>query len=238
MEADSSTADPALLVGIRAALAAHADPVRADQQQRYMKSTLPYHGLPSPLVQLVCRELFAAHRIHDRPTWVATALALWDEATHREEWYAAIQLLRHRQYRQWAQSPDVLPALRHLIVTGAWWDVVDDIATHLVGDLLRAQHLVVAPVLRQWATDPDPWLRRTSIICQVGGKDDTDTDLLADTIVANLTQTGFFLRKAVGWALRDYARTDPDWVREFVAEHRGEMSGLSLREALKHLGEG
>ena len=225
----------ALVVGIRDGLAAHADPIRAEQQQRYMKSSLPYYGLPSPLVALVCRELFATHRIDDRDVWEATARELWDRATHREEWYAAIHLVRHRPYRDWAQDPSVVPLLRHLITTGAWWDVVDDVATHLVGDLLRENPDEMEPIVRTWAIDPNPWLRRTAIICQVGSKRDTDADLLADTIEPNLSATGFFLRKAIGWALRDYARWNPGWVRTYVAEHRDRMSGLSVREALKHL---
>ncbi len=230
------TADEALLVGIRSALAAHADPFRAEQQQRYMKSTLPYYGLPSPVVHMVCRELFAAHRLPDRETWQATALALWDEATHREEWYAAIQLMRYRPYRDWAQDVRALPIYHHVITTGAWWDVVDEVASHLVGDLLRAHHGEIAPVMRQWAASTDLWLRRTSIICQLRSRDDTDLELLAEAIEPNLEQTGFFLRKAIGWALRDYARTDPAWVRAFVAQNRDRMSGLTVREALKHLG--
>lgn len=236
MASNEETADTGLLIGIREALTAQADPQRAEQQQRYMKSKLPYHGLPNPLVQLICRELFAVHPVPDRATWVATALTLWDEATHREEWYAAINLLRHRPYRCWAQLPESLSLYQHLITTGAWWDVVDEVAAHLVGDLVREHHAQISPVMRAWASDADPWLRRTAIICQLRSKDDTDVDLLADAIEANLSQTGFFLRKAIGWALRDFARTDPDWVREFVRTHESSLSGLSTREALKHLG--
>jgi 3-methyladenine DNA glycosylase AlkD len=89
-------------------------------------------------------------------------------------------------------------------------------------------------VMRQWATDPDPWLRRTAIICQLRSKEATDVSLLQEAIEASLKDDGFFLRKGIGWALRQHARTDPLWVREFVDAHP-DLSPLSRREALKHL---
>ncbi len=92
------------------------------------------------------------------------------------------------------------------------------------------------PVIRAWSTDPDRWLRRTSIICQLALGSRTDTALLSDVIVPNLADRELFIRKAMGWALRQYARTDPHWVLAFVGEHAATISPLSRREALKHLG--
>lgn len=89
-------------------------------------------------------------------------------------------------------------------------------------------------MLRTWARAPDRWLRRTAVICQLGAKDGTDLELLTEAIEANLDDGDFFLRKGIGWALRQYARTDPDWVRSFVAAHPA-LSPLSRKEALKHL---
>jgi 3-methyladenine DNA glycosylase AlkD len=88
-------------------------------------------------------------------------------------------------------------------------------------------------VVRTWITDPDRWLRRTAVICQLQAAAATDTALLTEAIEANLDDPDFFLRKGIGWALRQYARTDPDWVRRLVAEHPG-LSPLSRREALRH----
>jgi 3-methyladenine DNA glycosylase AlkD len=170
----------------------------------------------------------------DRESWLATALTLWDEATHREEWYAAIAVVRDSRYVAYRDTR-ALGLYRHLLTTGAWWDVVDDIAIHLVGPLLLEDPTSVAPVLREWATDDDRWLRRTAVIAQVGAKDRTDLDLLSHAIEANLDDRDFFLRKAIGWALRQHARTDPDWVRAFVAASDDRISRLSRREALKHL---
>ena len=120
-------------------------------------------------------------------------------------------------------------------MTGAWWDVVDDVATHLVGDVLSHHRPAATPVIRAWATGEDLWLRRTAVICQVGHKADTDVELLRLAIEANVDDPSFWLRKAIGWALRQHARTDPDWVRAEVDRLGDRLSGLSRREALKHL---
>lgn len=226
-------ADQHLLAAIRSALAAQADPVRGAQQQAYMKSALPYLGLPSPLLTRALRPVWAAYELSDRARWEASIRALWDEATHREHWYAALALLGHRRYRGW-RDPDLLPLLADLIRTGAWWDVVDEIATHRVRELLLADHDTLAPILRGWARDEDLWIRRAAMLAQVGAKERTDPALLHDCLEPNIGHPNFFSRKAIGWALREYAKTDPDWVRAWVAAHPT-LSGLSRREALKHL---
>lgn len=229
------------------ALAAAGDPERALGQQRYMKSAMPYHGVTSAELRAILRPLLADphRRPATRSAWEDTVRHLWDDATHREQRYAATVLLGHRAYRQWC-DPDLVPLLRHLIVTGAWWDHVDELATHHLGPILLRHRAVMTPVIRAWALDDDLWIRRASIICQLSFKEATDTDLLADVITANLetdaagepTAYGstFWIRKAIGWALRQHARTDPQWVLDVVAAHRDRLSGLSTREALKHLG--
>jgi 3-methyladenine DNA glycosylase AlkD len=227
-------ADLALVDAVRSALAAGADPGRAAAQQRYMKSAMPYRGLSSPQLKATLRPLLAEHPPADRGSWEATVRELWDRAEYREERYAALALARHRVARPWLDAGSV-PLFRHLVVTGAWWDLVDDVATHLVGDALAAHRAELTPVLRAWATDDDPWLRRTAVICQVGDRDATDTDLLRHAVEANVDDPTFWLRKAVGWALRDYARTDPAWVRAEVGRLGDRLSNLSRREALKHL---
>lgn len=224
-----------VVAAIQEALLPHADPERAVGQQRYMKSHLPYLGLTSPVLRTALRPVLAdpAYVIGSRGEWEATIRALWDEATHREHWYAALGLLGHRAYRAW-RDPAILPLLADLVRAGAWWDVVDEIATHRVREVLLGWPDEVAPVLRAWALDDDLWIRRTAMLSQVGAKQTTDTDLLTDVIEPNIEHPDFFSRKAIGWALREYAKTDPDWVRAFVEAHPT-LSGLSRREALKHL---
>ncbi|WP_121258539.1 DNA alkylation repair protein [Nocardioides ferulae] len=228
-------ADDGLVRRLRAALAERADPARGEAQQHYMKSAMPFLGLGSPQLRDALRPVLGPWRPPDRPTWEATVLLLWEEATHREERYAAIKLVRHRQARGWL-DPEALPLLRHLVVTGAWWDLVDELATHPIGDVLAAYRPEVTPVMLGWADDRDLWTRRAAVLCQVGDKAETDAGLLRAVVEANAEDPTFWLRKAIGWALRDYARTDPDWVRAEVDRLGDRLSGLSRREALKHLG--
>ncbi len=222
-------------------LASAGDPQRALGQQRYMKSAMPYHGITSTELTRLLRPLLTDERwrLPSRDTWEDTARSLWDNATHREQRYAVQALLRHRTYRAW-QDPALLPLLRHCISTGAWWDHVDDLAAHHVGDLLLHHREEITPVLRTWMAGDDLWLRRAAIISQLGHKAQTDTDLLSDAIDANQEGTAygttFWIRKAIGWALRQHARTDPDWVRAFVESRGPRLSGLTRREARKHIG--
>lgn len=219
---------------LRRELAAAGDPERAASQQRYMKSELPYFGLASPQLKALLRPHLALYSPADRGEWEADVRRLWDGATHREERYVALALARHRAARPW-QDPDALDLYRHLIVTGAWWDVVDEVASHLVGGVLAAHRAATTPVLRGWATDDDLWLRRTAVLSQLRHKTETDLDLLTHAIDHNAADRSFWLRKAIGWALREHARTDPDWVRAFVAERVESLSPLTQREALRHL---
>ncbi|MFC7616028.1 DNA alkylation repair protein [Actinokineospora soli] len=223
----------ALADAVRAGLAAAGDPVRAEEMRRYMKSAMPMRGVPKPARAALVKELFAEHVFTDRDAWLAAVCELWRGATHREERYVALDLAGHRRYARW-QAPDLLPVYEEFVVTGAWWDLVDEIATHRVSDLLRARRAELTPVVRAWATDPDRWKRRTAVLCQLNHKSDTDLDLLTHAIDANAADPDFFLRKAIGWALRQRAKTDPGWVREFVGTRPG-LSPLSRREALKHL---
>jgi len=223
-----------LLNAVRTGLAAAGDPERAVGQQRYMKSAMPYRGLRVPEVARLCQTVYAEHVLPDRGSWQSAVRAMWDEGRYREERYAAIALTGYRAYATY-QDPGTLPLYEHLIVTGAWWDYVDEVAIRRVGPILRTDPISVAPVLRAWSTDDDIWRRRTSILAQIGSKTDTDLDLLVDCLAPSLSHREFFVRKAIGWALREYAKTDPEWVRRYLAEHGKQMSGLSRREAAKHL---
>jgi 3-methyladenine DNA glycosylase AlkD len=199
--------------------------------QAYMKSQTPYLGVRVPGVRALTRAEARKRPFGTGADVADTVLALWRTADYREERYAAMALLDTPAARP-LREPDLLPTLRELIVTGAWWDYVDELA-HRVGDLLLGWPAQVRPALVDWAHGQDLWLRRASIICQLGARDRADLDLLTLAIEASLGEREFFLRKAIGWALRDYARTDPAWVRSFAETH--ELSPLSRREALKHL---
>ncbi len=224
-----------LLESVRAVLRSGADPVRAVGQQRYMKSAMPFLGLTSPGRRALVRPLLGdpTLRLETREEWAEVVRRLWDEADFREERYAALDLLGHRAYRSW-HDPDVMPLVEHLVVTGAWWDLVDELS-NIVGDVLLVDPEGEGLRMREWAVSENLWLRRSAIISQLRHQERTDVALLEDVIEPNLDDHEFFVRKAIGWALRQYARTDPGWVVELVDRHTHRISGLSRREALKHL---
>jgi 3-methyladenine DNA glycosylase AlkD len=223
-------ADAPLVPEIRAALRGLADPERAAGMQAYLKTTERCLGVRLPEVRRVTRETVADHPPASVDELVDAAGRLWREATHREERYAAQALTGLPSARG---DLRLLPLLEEMITTGAWWDLVDGTAPR-IGELLGAHPETMTPLLRGWARSPDRWLRRSAVIAQLGRKDRTDTALLTDVVLATADDPDFFLRKAIGWALRDYAKVAPGWVAAFVAAHP--LSPLSRREATKHLG--
>lgn len=202
--------------------------------QRYLKSELPCYGIRTPTLVSIWRDVFGSYLIPDRAAWQATILELWDHAVYREERYAAMGLAGHRLYRAY-QDPGVLPLYKHLVVSGAWWDLVDSLATKRIGPLVRAYPVELMPAMREWAQGDDMWLRRVAIIHQIGANTSTDAKLLNDCIAPSLGRSEFFLRKSIGWALREYAKSNPDWVGAYVDRHHDLLSPLSRREATKHL---
>ena len=233
-EAPSRDADRALQRDVRRELRAHADANKAPGMQAYMKSEMPYYGVNSPQQKQIFRGIFDRHELSSATAWRATVLALWRGATHREERYAAIALTGHGPYSRY-RTMRALPLYEEMIVTGAWWDYVDSIAVPRVGELVRTYPDRATTAMRKWARAHDMWKRRTSIICQVGSKTETDLGLLYECIEANTGERDFFIRKAIGWALRAYAWTDHEEVAAYVEAHRNELSPLSKREALKNV---
>lgn len=218
---------------LRPAFAELADEERAAGQQRYLKTTEPMHGL----VTADLRRLVNVHSLEvlgsapSEADIIAEVSALWTDARSRDERRAAIFVLTLPRYGR-QLSMTVMPLVKQIVREGAWWDLVDAVVKvqSFVGPLFPTES---AHLMRQWAQDPDMWVRRYAIISQLHCGSDTDTELLRDCIEPNLQDREFFIAKAIGWALRDFAKDDPEWVREFVATH--ELQPLSKREALKHL---
>ncbi len=227
-------APQALIRTLRRALQARADPEKAGPMQAYMKSAMPYLGVPVPQMRATCRSAFDEHRLATADQWRRTIVELWRHAAHREERYAAIELAGARRYAAF-QSLRMLPVYEEMIVTGAWWDYVDGIAANQLGGLLRAHPGEMKGAMRAWAACDHLWKRRSAILCQLKFKRDTDLDLLYACIEPAMDEAEFFLRKAIGWALREYAKTDADEVLRYVKVHRQRLSPLSKREALKAL---
>ena len=215
-----------VLAEIRAQLRAAADPTRSAGQQAYMKSAMPFLGVTVPQARRLARQV---GRQLDRAEIPSAATELWDRAEYREERYAAMALLGLPKVRgDWS----VVPVIEHLVRTGQWWDITDELA-HRLADLHDSQPEPTARLILEWSGDDDLWIRRIAILSQLGRRERTSPAVLAGTITPNVEDPEFFVRKAIGWALREYAKVAPDWVREFVASHN--LSPLSRREALKHL---
>ncbi|MEO5993509.1 MAG: DNA alkylation repair protein [Arthrobacter sp.] len=216
---------------IRARLQAAADPARAARAQAYLKSGLPSLGVRVPEIRRIVKAAAGELPPGSLEDLLSGVLELWRSANWREERHAAIDLTGLKLA---TGELGMLPVYEEIIRSGAWWDLVDGVS-HRLCDLLQTHPGQVSPALRRWSTDPDLWIRRAAITAQLGAKSATDRALLAAVIEPNLADREFFIRKAIGWALRDYAGTDPKWVREFAARHREELSPLSLREALRKL---
>ena len=204
--------------------------------QAYMKSAMPYLGVSAVPLRAVCKAAFVGLSWNDPADWQRDVLAIWRGARFREERHAAIELTGIRAAQPF-QTIEVLGLYEEMIVTGAWWDYVDVIATHRLWAIFRHDPAAMKPRMLTWSTDDDLWKRRTAILVQIKAKADTDLDLLYACIEPSIGSTHFFLRKAIGWALRQYAWTDPAEVSRYVAENAGRLSGLSRREALKNIGK-
>ncbi|MBA2919489.1 DNA alkylation repair protein [Sphingomonas sp. MAH-20] len=216
-------------------LKAAADPSRAPAMQAYMKSPMPYLGVSAVPLRAVCRRVFGGLRYRSAEDWRADVMAMWHGARFREQRYAAIELTGIAAARPF-QRIGSLALYEDMVLTGAWWDYVDPIATQRLWAILRNDPAPMKQAMLDWARSPDLWKRRSAILCQLHAKAATDLELLHACIGPSLDSREFFLRKAIGWALRQYARTDPREVRRYVAAHGDRLSTLSRREALKRIG--
>lgn len=220
---------------VRSALRRVADPAKAAPMQAYAKSKMPYLGVTAVPLRKVCREVFAGLELPTAAAWRRAVLGLWRGARYREERYCAIELAGIRRFDGF-QDMAALPMYEEMIVTGAWWDLVDGVAGHRLGTLLRRFPREMRKEMLAWSRSDGLWKRRSAMLCQLTFKRDTDLELLYATIEPALSSREFFLRKAIGWALRQYAWTDPKEVHRYVREHEKRLSPLSKREALKNIG--
>ncbi|PSM40889.1 DNA alkylation repair protein [Streptomyces dioscori] len=220
-----------LLARLTVSYPAAADPERAAAARAYMKDIAPFLGLTTPDRRALSREVLRGTPVPDEADCTAVALRCW-QLPEREYQYFAVDLLRRHVRRL---SSGFLPVARHLVSTASWWDTVDLLAAHVVGGLVAAD-----PKLRsdmdEWIEDDDLWVVRTALLHQLRYREATDSGRLFAYCVRRSGHPDFFVRKAIGWSLREYAKTDSDAVRAFVARERDRLSPLSVREALKNIG--
>lgn len=216
---------------VRSALEAQGDPARAVQQRAYMKGQFEFFGVATPAARKAAKSVL--DDLKGVVDWEFVELC-W-QAPQRELQHTAADHLRGNAKH--LSSAD-LPRIAGYIQAKSWWDSVDHLA-QTVSVVVRsdgpAGDTVAKNTVREWAKHENLWLRRMSIICQLDSKAKTDTELLTEVIEANLGSKEFFINKAIGWALRQFARTDPDWVRSFLKARKEMLSPLSTREAGKHL---
>jgi 3-methyladenine DNA glycosylase AlkD len=207
-------------------LEAAADAEKAVKMSAYMKEQFAFLGIQKPEREALTRSFLAAKKKEKAVDWAFTA-ACYD-MREREYQYLAVDYVALVQDKL---LPEDIGRIGSLITQKSWWDTVDAFNTP-VGRMF-IKYPEVAKTLRAWMTSGNMWLRRMSIIFQLHLKDRTDTGLLAEAIERNLGSKEFFINKAIGWALREYSKTDPDWVRAFIAAHR--LEPLSVREASKYI---
>ena len=209
-------------------LKACADAERAAQMSAYMRDQFQFLGVQTPKRKEVCKKHFKNAKEEAAVDW-GFVTACWDNP-HRELQYSAVNYLA--AMRGMLEPADV-PRIRELAVTKPWWDTIDGL-DRLVGHI-ALRYPGVNETLLQWSVDENIWLRRIAIDHQLDRKDKTDTGLLEQIISNNFGQKEFFINKAIGWSLREYSKTNPDWVRGFLERHAGSLAALSKREASKHL---
>jgi 3-methyladenine DNA glycosylase AlkD len=211
---------------IISALAPLADPDRAPAMRAYMRGQFDFLGIPTPARRAAIRPIARDLRAASSGDLFALARDLWS-LPEREYQYAALDILAHN----WrALSARELPALIALARNKSWWDSVDAIAA-VVGDVLRGKHDMMDEAL----ADADFWVRRIALLHQLGWRERTDAQLLFRYTLACAHEREFFIQKAIGWALRDYAWHAPEAVRGFLAGPGSSLAALSRREAAKHL---
>ena len=213
----------------QACLASEGIPVDAQAMSAYMKGLFPFLGLKKPLRAALTKPLFERANLPLKVELQATCEALW-ALPEREYQMVCLDLIRKFERQL---TPEDLPWIKALILEKSWWDSVDFLATHAVGALLERYPAHIRPVLETWIHDPNMWLNRSAIIAQILYRKNIDVGFLEAAILPHVSSKEFFLRKAIGWALRSHAARDPHWVLAFVEAHRAELSGLSIREALK-----
>jgi len=205
---------------------------RAEQMSAYLLNQFEFLGLPAPIRRAAVKDLLR-HHWESGDELIVAVRQLW-ALREREFRYTAIDLLR---YQHRLLNPKHLSVLQQLLLQDAWWETVDGLSA-VIGKILLAESRVNPEALRvtdDWIDHPDFWVRRSAMLHQLGWRLRTDHTRLSRHALQLAGEKEFFIRKAIGWALRDYARWNPAWVMVFITEHHDKLSGLTIREATKHL---
>jgi 3-methyladenine DNA glycosylase AlkD len=214
---------------LRKEFSKHSDATVAPEMEAYMRNQFRFMGIKKPVREQLLRPYFSHFAKLDEQQWPEVISQLWD-SPYRELQYAAMELCRKRKKDF---LPEHLSLFRFMICKNSWWDTVDFIAANLVGDLLRQHPELTGNTVNQWSNSGNLWLQRTCILFQLKYGKATDRTLLFSLCTRFAGEQDFFIRKAIGWALRQYSKTEPVAVRTFVK--KVPLSPLSLREASKYI---
>lgn len=205
-----------------------ADPTKAGPMQAYMKTAQPFYGVQAGPRQKLFKTIARQFKQISREAYGQIIDELW-RGHYREDQYQAIEVA---QYYKTYHTKESWPIYEGMIRTATNWDTLDGLASWLIGPLIL-RHRELENELVKWSVDDNMWVRRASLLAHLHHKQQTNTHLLSELILRLAHEQEFFIRKAIGWVLRDYSYTDPAWVESFVTQHSDKLSGLSKREALK-----
>ncbi len=214
---------------IQSALEPHRDAAQAQRMAKYMRDQFAFLGIPSPERKALTREIFQALGVLNEPIDAPLVRALWN-LPEREYQYAALDYLNRQRKKLQPTHADLI---KHCVTAKSWWDTIDPLS-HAAGALVQ-KHPVALARVEAWSTHENFWLRRIAILHQLAFKRDTNQERLFRYVLLNAHDAEFFIRKAIGWALREYSYSSPDAVKAFVHDHERELSSLSKKEALKAL---
>jgi 3-methyladenine DNA glycosylase AlkD len=204
-----------------------SNPAKVPQMEAYMKNLFPYVGVMTTERRLLFKALAESFQLKKAPLDADLVLTLW-ERKEREFAYVAMDYIALFEKKLNASH---LNLIQQLIITKSWWDTVDYLASHALGNIFKNNPELIPSSITSWVNSDNIWLNRSAILFQLNYKKNTDEELLYYCIKQLKDKKEFFIQKAIGWALRNYSRTNADWVRQTTEELR--LSGLARREALR-----
>ena len=206
----------------------HKNEEQAQKMSKYMLNKFEYIGIKTPERREIFKIFFKEYKNEEKIDWEFVNKC-W-ENKYREFQYIAADYLKNMKDKL---TIDDIPKFKQLILEKSWWDTIDNLDMTIGALALKDSN--VNKILLEWSLDENIWLRRIAIDHQLLRKEKTDTELLEKILKNNLGQTEFFINKAIGWALRDYSKTNPEWVKNFIEENKEKMAKLSIKEASKYL---
>ena len=206
----------------------HKNEEQAQKMSKYMLNKFEYIGIKTPERRKIFKNFFKEYKNEEKIDWEFVNKC-W-ENEYREFQYVAADYLKNMKDKL---TIDDIPKFKRLILKKSWWDTIDNLDMTIGALALKDSN--VNKILLEWSLDENIWLRRIAIDHQLLRKEKTNTELLEKILKNNLGQAEFFINKAIGWALRDYSKTNPEWVKNFIEENKEKMAKLSIKEASKYL---